>query len=171
MRIESGRKVLMGYIHNAHKRGKLCLRCGKYVDKLKCEDCEPLERCKMCHVVCRPGEYRVYTYGKTRGNPLEATEYYEVHEPLCRVLIDGLCETCVNWEEEKRNVCWFCKSDFLNTFSNYRDNGNICKTCSGRLHRYGENYSRIFDENGDYRGGKISTDEIELSTLCLPEEE
>lgn len=102
-----------------------CLRCGKESPKVLCKDCEKLEKCKLCGIVCRPeGKYKVYSY-----TPEERVE--EINS-FCTELHDGFCTGCRDWEQMIKNKCFICHVDFTNTYKNYKENGNCCASCNDK---------------------------------------
>lgn len=155
-----------------HKKGKLCLRCGKYVGGLICDECKDLKKCKLCGIICRTENYRVYRYHSIKGQKGISKEVFEIVVPFCKVLIDDFCESCKDWENKIKHICSICENPFDNTFKNYKQNSNRCSGCVSKLSIWGTNFDKMFDFKGNPRLEKLSTPELgeELSDAIIEEE-
>lgn len=127
-RIKTGRTVSRELAKKAHYRGLSCLRCGKICGARVCQMCKFYNKCDLCGVVCRPGRNKRYEYGydtEIKGY----SEYVVEPEALCKVLTEGLCETCVNWGDWIKDTCILCTGRFNNSYSHYKKYGNACPAC------------------------------------------
>lgn len=130
----TGRTFPAEQVDNGHKRGILCLTCGIYCGKSMCMDCLFFKKCVLCGIVCKiEPTNKLYSYFSVRNNTHTRIEYYEEVKTICRILKDGLCEDCVNWESRMKNWCIMCKDIFDNCYKNFRENGNCCHECNRDL--------------------------------------
>jgi len=127
--IKTGRTFESKKVDLGHKKGKLCLTCGIYVDGLCCDSCKLLSKCKLCGIVCKVHPTnKIYSYIKTKDKNISAEVYREV-KTFCQKLEGDLCEACQDWETRMKHVCFICTNPFENSMKDFKEKGNCCDYC------------------------------------------
>jgi len=146
-------------VENGHKRGVLCLSCGKFAGGLMCPDCRNFQKCHMCGIVCRPKEtYKTFNYGTISGNRKFSNEYYQDVIPFCKVLVNSLCEGCQDWRTRIKSVCFICGDGFLQSDKNYKENGNMCRECINMVNIHSRSVNKFGEpKNPSYQRFKNKT--------------
>lgn len=129
---KTGIKYPTKQVESGHKKGILCLTCGILTGGLICDKCKELKKCKLCGIVCKvEPTNRIYCYQQDPSKKEFSFEHCRDVDTICRTLNEeGLCETCINWENEIDNKCHNCLKDINNSFKHYKECGNVCNCCN-----------------------------------------
>lgn len=125
--MKTGRTFPFRIVAKDRTTGKICIGCGKYGVRF-CEDCEKLDKCKLCGILARK-VYKHFSYLWKKGISIEVLMKYP---PVCKELEDGFCQGCIAWEYDVLDYCIKCKqpkTDKESIFSYYKAHGNVCTKC------------------------------------------
>jgi hypothetical protein len=104
----TGRFFPSNEVEEGHKRGVLCLRCGRYINRQICDDCKFLQRCRKCSILCRPGGfYKSYSYNLIRPEKKFRQEFYQIIKAQCGILDKRVCESCRSHEKKGKKLSTF----------------------------------------------------------------
>ncbi len=130
--LRTGKIFLTRDTEFGHKEGTFCLTCGIMCGKKKCDNCNVLQKCKLCKIVCKINETnRIYFYVKDESHKEKSYECYQDVKTYCRTLNErGFCKECSIWEDLIKNRCFICQEPYINSYRYFKERGNCCVECN-----------------------------------------